>query len=204
MKIFCIGRNYANHAKELDNPVPKQPLVFCKLPTALVKQNKPFYYPEFSQDIHHEVELVLKICKNGKHISEKFACNYYEDITIGLDFTARDVQQKCKDKGHPWEIAKAFDNSAPIGDFISINELGTGMDDISFSLQKNGQTVQQGNTKDLLFSFDKLIVHLSKYFTLQKGDLIFTGTPEGVGPINIGDQLDAFIGEKHLLTCRVK
>lgn len=202
MKIICIGRNYVNHAKELNNPVPKQPLVFMKPQTALVKNNRDFYYPEFTEDLHHEAEIVLKICKNGKHIQEKFAHKYFKEITIGIDFTARDVQSRCKSKGHPWEIAKAFDHSAPIGEFISIENIDTSA--IEFSLTKNGETVQNGNTKDLIFPFATLISHVSKYFTLQTGDLIFTGTPAGVGAVSIGDTLEGFIGNQKLLECKIK
>lgn len=202
MKIICIGRNYVNHAKELNNPVPKQPLVFMKPQTALVKNNRDFYYPEFTEDLHYEAEIVLKICKNGKHIQEKFAHKYFQEITIGIDFTARDVQSRCKAKGHPWEIAKAFDHSAPIGEFISIENIDTSA--IPFSLTKNDEIVQNGNTKDLIFPFATLISYVSKYFTLQTGDLIFTGTPAGVGAVNIGDTLEGFIGSQKLLECKIK
>lgn len=202
MKIICIGRNYVNHAKELNNPIPKQPLVFMKPQTALVKNNRDFYYPEFTKDLHYEAEIVLKICKNGKHIQEKFAHKYFNEITIGLDFTARDVQSRCKAKGHPWEIAKAFDNSAPIGEFINVEQVN--LEAIEFSLTKNGETVQNGNTKDLIFPFATLISHVSKYFTLQTGDLIFTGTPAGVGAVKVGDKLEGFIENQKLLECKVK
>ncbi len=203
MKIFCIGRNYAEHAKELNNPVPKQPLVFCKPPSALMLKRQVLFHPEWTEEIHHEVELVLKICKNGKYIAEKFAHKYYDQISVGIDFTARDIQRKLKAKGHPWEIAKGFDGSGPVGRFIPLAEAGSSVDDITFSLQKNGEVVQLGNTKDLLFTFDQLIAHLSKYFILQQGDLIFTGTPEGVGKVEIGDVLEAYIGDQHLLKCKV-
>ena len=202
MKIFCIGRNYANHAKELNNPVPSQPLVFMKPATALVKNGRDFYYPEFTKNLHYEGEIVLKVCKNGRHIAPKFAHKYFEELTIGIDFTARDVQSKCKAKGHPWEIAKAFDDSAPIGTFIPISEVN--LDSIQFTLNKNSETVQSGDTNDLIFPFATLIAHLSKYFKLQKGDLIFTGTPAGVGPVKIGDKLEGYIGDKKLLECNIK
>ena len=200
MKIICIGRNYRDHAKELNNPVPSQPLIFMKPPSALLVNNKPFYYPNFSEDIHYEAEIVLKICKNGRHVQAEFADSYYEQIAIGLDMTARDVQKKCKEKGHPWEIAKAFDNSAPISKFMPKPKQGS----IQFELRKNGETVQKGDTKDLIFDFNYLICHISKYFKLQLGDLIFTGTPAGVGPVQIGDRLEAFIENELKLTCEIK
>ncbi len=202
MKILCIGRNYVDHAKELNNPVPKQPLVFMKPASALLNNNKPFYYPEFSKDLHYEAEIVLKIARNGRHVQAEFAHKYYEEITIGIDFTARDIQRRCKEKGHPWEIAKGFDGSAPIGTFIPISEVDRHA--IGFYFTKNGEIVQQGNTRDLIFSFDYLITYVSKYFKLQQGDLLFTGTPAGVGPVQIGDQLEGFIEGKPLLKCAVK
>lgn len=203
MKILCIGRNYAKHAKEMNSDVPSKPLVFMKPPSALLVNNKPLYYPEFTKNLHYEVEIVLKICKNGRHVQKEFASAYYKEIGIGIDFTARDVQAACKAKGHPWEIAKAFDSSAPLSNqFISIDELDK--NNIAFSLKKNGEIVQAGNTKDLIFDFDYLICYLSQYFKLQIGDLIYTGTPEGVGPVEIGDQLEAFIGEKSMLNTAIK
>lgn len=202
MKIFCVGRNYAEHAKELNNPIPKQPLIFSKPLTALLRSGKPFFYPEFSTEIHYEVELVLKICKNGKYIAEKFAHKYYNEITVGVDLTARDIQRKCKAKGHPWEIAKGFDGSAPIGKFIPISQIDD-VQNINFSLVKNGKLVQQGTTKDLLFSFDKIISYISQYFTVQCGDLIYTGTPAGVGEVKIGDTFAASIGTQKLLDFKV-
>ncbi len=202
MKIFCVGRNYAEHAKELNNPVPKRPLIFCKLPSAVLLRGKPLFHPEFSENIHHEVELVLRVCRNGKHIAERFAHKYYDQITVGIDFTARDVQAELKKKGHPWEIAKSFDGSAPVGTFIPLEEAGP-VDNINFSLLKNGETIQKGNTRDLLFSFDYLIHYLSKHFIIQQGDLIFTGTPAGVGKVEIGDVLEGYIGDKKLLNCKV-
>jgi 2-keto-4-pentenoate hydratase/2-oxohepta-3-ene-1,7-dioic acid hydratase in catechol pathway len=203
MKIFCIGRNYALHAKELGNAVPESPVVFMKPPTALLKNNMPFYYPEFSESIEFEGEIVLKICKNGKHIQPKFASDYYHEITIGIDFTARDLQSKLKEKGLPWELAKAFDNSAVIGDFVSINSL-TDKDAIHFDLRKNGDVVQSGNTADVIFQFDALICFISQYFTLQTGDLIFTGTPAGVGKIAIGETYAGFVEGKKLFECEIK
>ena len=201
MKIFCIGRNYADHAKELNNPIPESPLVFMKPTTALLIKNRHFFYPEFSNEIHYEGEVVLKIGKNGRHIQPEFALSYIEAIGFGLDFTARDLQQKCKEKGHPWEIAKGFDHSAPISAFVPFE----GMDphNINVVTKLNGAVVQDGNTKDLLFSFQDIIVYLSKYFTLQMGDYIYTGTPAGVGPIKIGDRIEGFINGKKMLKCNV-
>ena len=203
MKIICIGRNYAEHAKEMNAAVPTEPVFFLKPDTALIKENQPFYYPDFSKEIHHEVELVLKINKAGKNIGSEFAHKYYDEIGIGIDFTARDLQAKCKEKGLPWEKAKAFDGSAPVGSFINKKELGD-LNNIEFRLNVNGKEVQKGNTKDLLFSFDAVIAYVSKFFTLKTGDLIYTGTPEGVGPVAIGDQLEAFIGDKSLLAFEIK
>ncbi len=193
MKIICIGRNYSEHAKELKNEIPDNPVVFLKPQTALLKDNKPFYYPEWTQDLHYETEVVLKVCKQGKYIDEKFARKYFEEVTVGIDFTARDLQNQQKAKGLPWEIAKAFDNSAVIGEF---RKPGT-MDGINFSMNLNGAEVQKGNTNDMLFSFEKIIAYASQFFTLQTGDLIFTGTPAGVGAVKIGDKLQGFLeGEK--------
>lgn len=203
MKILAVGRNYSEHAKELNNPVPTEPVVFLKPDTALLREGKPFFHPDFSNDIHYEVELVVKIGKEGKHIAEKFALNYIESIGIGIDFTARDIQEKCKQKGLPWEIAKAFDHSAPIGTFINISDFKD-LKNISFSLKKNSETVQTGNSSDMIFSFEQIISYLSKRFTLKKGDLIFTGTPAGVGKISIGDQFQAYIENQLLLSLEVK
>ncbi len=203
MKIFCIGRNYVEHAKELNNAVPTEPIIFMKPVTALLKEGKPFYHPDFSKNVHHEAEIVLKINRNGKHIEPQFAHKYYDEIAIGIDFTARDIQDRCKAKGQPWEIAKAFDNAAPLGDFIPLNTVKDPTA-IEFHLTKNGETVQVGTTKDLIFSFDFLISYLSKFFTLSTGDLIYTGTPAGVGAVAIGDVLEGFIEGKKLLHCEVK
>lgn len=201
MKIFCIGRNYALHAKELNNEIPEKPLVFMKPPTALLKGNKPFYYPEFSSNIHFEGELVVRICKNGKHIQEKFAKNYYDQITLGLDLTARDLQNELKSKGHPWEIAKGFDGSAVIGSLVPFQG---DIADLSFTIRKNDEIVQSGNCSDMLFPVDGLISYISKFFMLQTGDLIFTGTPAGVGPIQIGDVFEGFLEEKKLFRTEIK
>lgn len=203
MKIICIGRNYAEHAKEMNASVPTEPVFFLKPDTALIKDDQPFYYPDFSKEIHHEVELVLKISKAGKNISPEFAHKYYDEIGVGIDFTARDIQAKCKEKGLPWEKAKAFDGSAPIGKFINKSELKA-LDNINFHLTVNGQLAQKGNTKDLLFSFDAVVAYVSQFFTLKTGDLIYTGTPEGVGPVKIGDKLEAFIEERSMLAFEIK
>jgi len=202
MKIFCVGRNYAEHAKELGNAVPDEPIIFSKPPTALLKDGAPFYLPDFSEDIHHEAEIVLRVAKNGKHIEPKFAHKYFDHLTIGIDFTARDLQSKLKAKGHPWEIAKGFDGSAPVGQFVALNTLPP-VNNIEFTLLKNGEPVQKGNTANLLFSFDVLIAYISKFFTLQQGDLIFTGTPQGVGRVHIGDHLEGYIGDQKLLDCKI-
>jgi len=203
MKIIAIGRNYAEHAKELNNPVPTVPVIFMKPDTALLKDNKPFYHPDFSQDIHHEIEIVLKVCKEGKHISEKFAGNYYDEIALGVDFTARDIQSRHKEKGLPWELAKAFDSSAPVSQFLPKADFKD-IYNINFKLDINGETRQSGDTKNLLFSFEKIIVFVSQYITLKKGDLIFTGTPAGVGKVNVGDRLEGYIENQKLLDFYVK
>jgi len=203
MKIICIGRNYAEHAKELNNPIPAEPLFFLKPDSAIIRNNRPFFYPGFSKEIHHEVELVLKINKLGKNIAERFAHKYYNDIGIGIDFTARDIQKECKAKGLPWEKAKAFDGSAPIGKFLPKSSL-TDLNTINFHLDINQKTVQKGNTEDLLFSFDAIISYVSKFFTLKIGDLIFTGTPAGVGAVKVGDHLECFIEDKKLLEFDVR
>ena len=202
MKIICIGRNYADHAKEMNSPVPSSPMFFMKPDTAMLKDGNDFYHPDFSDDIHYECELVVKINKVGKNIQEKFAHKYYDQVSLGLDFTARDLQSKCKEKSHPWEIAKAFDNSAAIStQFVSINELP---EQINFDLTKNGETVQQGTTADMIFSIDQLIAHVSKFITLKVGDLIYTGTPAGVGSIKIGDKLIGSLEGKKMFEFEVK
>ena len=203
MKIIAIGRNYAEHAKELNNPLPTEPIVFLMPSTSIIRRNKPFYYPDFSNDIHHEVELVLKISRAGKNVAEKFAGRYYDQIGIGIDFTARDLQRKAKEKGHPWEKAKAFDGSAPLGAFLEKSRFEN-LNDINFSLNINGEEVQRGNTRDMIFSFDNLVSYVSRFFSLQIGDLIYTGTPSGVGPVKIGDKLEAFIEGESLLRFSVR
>ena len=203
MKIIAIGRNYAEHAKELNNPVPGAPVIFMKPDTALVKDNKPFYHPDFSEDVHHEIEIVLKISKEGKHIAEKFAANYFDEIGLGIDFTARDIQQRHKEKGLPWELAKAFDNSAPVSKFINKQQFSN-IHNINFKLNVNGAARQIGNTSNMLFSMDYIIAFVSKYITLKKGDLIFTGTPQGVSKVSIGDRLEGYLEDERLLDFYVK
>jgi len=203
MKIFCVGRNYALHAKELGNAVPESPVIFMKPATALLKDNNPFYYPEFSNGIEYECELVLKICKNGKHIAEKFASDYYQEIGLGIDFTARDLQSQLKEKGLPWELAKAFDHSAVLGSFIDKKNIAN-MQAISFEMTKNNEIVQTGNSNDVLFSFDYLIHFISTYFTLNTGDLIYTGTPAGVGKIAIGDIYEGKLEGQSLFLCEIR
>jgi acylpyruvate hydrolase len=203
MKIICIGRNYVEHAKELNNPLPEKPVFFLKPDTALLIKNRPFFYPEFSKDIHYELELVFKICKNGKHIAEKFAPDYYREIGLGIDFTARDLQQHCKQKGLPWEVAKAFDQSAAVSEFMPLEDLEN-KDETRFQLRLNGETVQNGVSTDMIFSINKLIAYVSQFMTLRAGDLLFTGTPEGVGPVKPGDKLEGFLEEKKLISCEIK
>lgn len=203
MKIIAIGRNYAEHAKELNNPVPGNPVIFMKPDTALLRDNKPFYHPDFSEDVHYEIEIVLKINKEGKHISEKFAAGYFDEIALGVDFTARDIQQRHKEKGLPWELAKSFDHSAPVSGFVPKSQFAD-LRNLNFSLDINGQNRQSGNTSLMLFSFEYIIAFVSRYITLKKGDLIFTGTPQGVGKINIGDHLEGYIENQKMLDFYVK
>ncbi|SEI88487.1 2-keto-4-pentenoate hydratase/2-oxohepta-3-ene-1,7-dioic acid hydratase (catechol pathway) [Cyclobacterium xiamenense] len=203
MKIIAIGRNYAAHIEELQNEKPSEPVVFMKPDTALLKNNAPFYHPDFSQDIHHEVELVLKIKKEGKYIDRKFAHTYYDEIGIGIDFTARDLQQKCKEKGLPWEIAKAFNGSAPVGAFRPASDFPD-VTNINFHLDINGERRQTGNTSLLIFPFDVILSYVSQFFTLKTGDLIFTGTPAGVGKVAVGDRLEAYVEQEKLLEVEVK
>ena len=204
MKIICIGRNYAEHAAELNNALPKQPLIFMKPSTALLKDGKAFYYPEFSQDIHYELELVVKICRTGKSVAPKFAHKYYEEVGLGIDLTARDLQSKCKENGHPWEIAKAFDHSAIVGRFLPKAEAQEAEGHYCFELQQDGQSVQQGDSRKMITDIDNLIAYVSKFFSLQKGDLIFTGTPAGVGPIAQGQEYKGFLKGQELLSCEIR
>ena len=203
MKIICIGRNYVDHAKELNNDLPEKPVFFLKPDSALVTRNKPFFYPDFSKNVHHELELVVKIQRLGRSIPEKFASRYYSEIGLGVDFTARDLQNEMKDKGLPWEIAKGFDYSAPVSEFIALSALDD-PENIGFHLELNGKKVQQGNSRDLVFSFDQIIAYVSQFMTLKTGDLIFTGTPAGVGPVHIGDHLVAYLQERKMLDFYVK
>ncbi|MEN9441241.1 MAG: hypothetical protein RLZ33_1318 [Bacteroidota bacterium] len=203
MKIICIGRNYADHAKEMKAEVPTAPVFFMKPDTAILRDGYDFYFPDFTQDLHYECELVVRIDKVGKNISEKFAHKYYSDITLGIDFTARDLQQQCKEKGLPWEIAKSFEHSAPISQkFISVENLD--LNNLTFELKKNSETVQVGHTSDMLFTIDKIIAYISQFMTLKKGDLIFTGTPAGVGPVQIGDVLEGFLEGTKMYEFKVK
>ena len=203
MKIICIGHNYNEHINEMNSEKPEKPLFFLKPDSCILKNNNPFFLPSFSNEIHHEVELVVRINKLGKNIKAKFASTYYDTIGLGIDFTARDLQEKCKQKGNPWEISKCFDFSAPVSPiFIDINELD--LNNIPFSLLLNGKIVQKSNSSDMIFSINEIITYVSKYMTLKIGDLIFTGTPAGVGPVAIGDKLEAFIGDEKLLDFNVK
>lgn len=204
MRIFAIGRNYAEHIKELNNERPDEPVIFTKPDTALLRNNAPFYYPDFSKDIHFEVELVLRVSKEGKNIEEKFARKYYDAIGIGVDFTARDLQQKAKEKGLPWAIAKGFNGSAPVSDrFIAVQDFAD-LKNINFSLSIDGDVRQQGNTGFMIFSFDYIVSYLSIFFTLRTGDLIFTGTPKGVGPVRVGNVLSAYVENEKLLEFEVR
>ncbi len=203
MKIFCIGKNYAKHAQEMNSAVPDQPVIFMKPQTSLVRDNHEVYYPDFTNSLHFECELVVKIAKNGKSISPSFAMDYVSEVTVGIDFTARDLQLELKNNGYPWEISKAFDHSAPIGSFIPATDISD-WNAIEIALDVNGERKQTGNTKDLVFDIPTLIAHVSKYFTLQTGDLLFTGTPEGVGPVAIGDQLQASLNGQSLLDFHVR
>ncbi len=204
MKIICVGRNYVAHAKELNNDVPAEPVLFMKPDSALLRNNDPFYIPDWSNDVHHEVEIIVRIHKLGKNIEPKFAHRYYKEIGLGIDFTARDVQNTLKDKGLPWEKAKAFDHSAVIcSEFVPVDALPN-RNEIKFRLDVNGQTVQEGNSSLMIFPIDEIIAHVSKYFTLKIGDLIYTGTPAGVGPVKIGDRLEGYLEEMKMFDFQVK
>ena len=203
MKIICVGRNYPAHAKELGNDIPDEPVIFMKPKSALLQSHTPFYYPEFTNELNYECELVLRICKNGKYIQERHAANYYNGITAGIDFTARDIQNDLKAKGLPWEKAKAFDNSAAVGKFIDITP-AFNKKNINFSFYKNKELVQQAISSQMIFTFDFIIAHISNYFSLNIGDLIFTGTPSGVGECVVGDDLEAFIEKEMLLKLEIK
>jgi 2-keto-4-pentenoate hydratase/2-oxohepta-3-ene-1,7-dioic acid hydratase in catechol pathway len=203
MKIFCVGRNYAAHAAELGNEIPDEPVLFMKPKSALLQPNTPFYYPEFTNELHYECELVLRISKNGKYLQDKFASKYYDAITAGIDFTARDIQNELKEKGLPWEKAKAWDNSAAVGKWIPMENVKN-KKAINFCLYKNKELVQQGNSGNMLHSFDRIVAYISQYFSINIGDLIFTGTPAGVGEIVVGDELELFMEDESLLKLDVK
>jgi acylpyruvate hydrolase len=204
MKIICIGRNYSEHAKELGNAVPTEPVFFCKPDSAILPRSNPLYIPVWTSDLHYEVELIIKVDRLGKNIEEEFAPRYYSSVGLGIDFTARDIQEEQKRKGLPWEKAKAFDGSAVVSkDFIALDDL-TDRTNIRFSLKKNGEVVQNGQSIDMIFSFDQVIAHVSKYMTLKIGDLIYTGTPSGVGPVQIGDVLEGYLEEKKMFRVVIK
>jgi 2-keto-4-pentenoate hydratase/2-oxohepta-3-ene-1,7-dioic acid hydratase in catechol pathway len=203
MKILCIGRNYADHIAELKNETPEEPVIFSKPDTAILKDNAPFYLPSFTQEVHHEVEILLKICKDGKHIEPEFAHKYYDQIGLGIDFTARDLQNKLKTKGLPWELAKAFDGSAVISNFFPKEQFGD-IYHLDFSLNINGELKQKGNTEQMIHTFDNIISFISKFFTLRKGDVIFTGTPKGVSAVKTGDKLEGFIKEQKMFEFEIK
>ena len=203
MKILAIGRNYVEHIEELNNEKPDEPVIFTKPDTALVRNNQPFYYPDFSNNIHYEVELVLRICKMGKNIHEKFAPTYFDAIGLGIDFTARDIQDKAKNKGLPWALAKGFDGSAPVSHFLPISHFKN-IYNINFSLKVDNEIKQQGNSALMLFNFNQIISYISRYITLRSGDLIFTGTPKGVGPVKIGNKLEGYIEDKKLLDIEIR
>lgn len=203
MKIICVGRNYAEHAAELNNEIPKEPVIFMKPDTALILPKQPFFYPDFSSDVHYETEIVIRINRIGKHIEEKFAHRYYSEVALGIDFTARDLQTQLKQKGLPWEKAKAFDNSAMVGHWISIDTFSD-ISELDFSLHLNGKEVQAGNSRQMIFSIDALIAHISSYFTLKIGDLIFTGTPSGVGPVHKGDKLEGYLNAVKNFTLNIR
>jgi acylpyruvate hydrolase len=203
MKIICVGRNYADHAKELNNDVPKDPVIFMKPKGALLLPWKPLYYPEYTDDLQYECEMVVKICNNGKYVKEKFATKYYNEVTLGIDFTARDLQREQQKKGLPWEIAKAFDGSAAVGTFVPLTP-EIDVNNISFQLTKNGEVVQSGHTRDMIFSLDRIIAYVSQFFTINIGDLIFTGTPAGVGPVFPGDKLEGTMQGNKVLEVEIK
>ncbi|RZJ36197.1 MAG: FAA hydrolase family protein [Flavobacterium sp.] len=203
MKLICIGRNYAKHIEELKNERPDEPVIFLKPDTAVLSREQPFVIPEFSSDIHHEIEIIVKINKVGKYIEPKFAHKYYDEISVGIDFTARDLQQKLMDKGLPWEKSKAFDNSAVIGDFIS-RKVFSSLENLNFELRNNGTTVQRGSSSHMLWKIDEIIAYVSQFFTLKTGDIIFTGTPEGVAKVNPGDVLEGFLEQQQLFRLQVK
>ena len=203
MKIICIGRNYEDHVSELQNERPDSPVIFIKPDSSIILKNQPFFIPDYSNEINYEIEVILQICKLGKSIEKKFAKTYYDQVGLGIDFTARDLQFELKSKGLPWEKAKAFDGSALIGNWINKTEFKN-LNDINFSMNKNGSLVQKGNTSQMMWNFDELISEISKFFTLKIGDVIFTGTPAGVGKVNRGDKLEGFINNNHNFKINIK
>ncbi|RIA10346.1 2-keto-4-pentenoate hydratase/2-oxohepta-3-ene-1,7-dioic acid hydratase in catechol pathway [Flavobacteriaceae bacterium MAR_2010_72] len=203
MKLICIGRNYADHIKELENEKPTDPVVFLKPDSSILAKKQPFFIPDFSDDIHHEVEVLVRINKVGKYIDKKFAHKYYNEIGLGIDFTARDLQAQLKDKGLPWEKAKGFDGAAVIGDWVKVKDIAN-VDDINFSLKKNTTLVQEGNTSLMLWKIDEIIEYISKYFTLKIGDIIFTGTPAGVGKVSAGDELTGYLEDKRMFSIKIR
>jgi 2-keto-4-pentenoate hydratase/2-oxohepta-3-ene-1,7-dioic acid hydratase in catechol pathway len=205
MKIIAVGMNYGSHNKEMRHSLQlSEPSIFMKSDSSLLKDGKPFFIPDFSSEVHYETEIVVKIDRLGKNIAERFAHRYYSEVTVGIDFTARDLQRRLRAEGLPWEISKSFDNSAVIGQFVPLEEVGSDVQQILFSMLLNGKKVQEGNTADMLFSVDRVIAYVSRFFTLKMGDLIYTGTPEGVGPVHIDDHLEGFIGDRKLLEFNVK
>ncbi|CAI8186410.1 MAG: Ureidoglycolate lyase [Bacteroidia bacterium] len=202
MKIICIGRNYVAHVKELGNEIPKEPVLFMKPDSAIFRQRDAFYIPDWTNEVHYEAEIVIKINRLGKNIEEKFAPKYYSQFTLGIDFTARDVQKNLKAQGLPWEKSKAFDQSAVLGEYLNVNDYS--LDNLNFELKINGRVVQSGNTKSMIYTIPQIINHCSEFFTLKIGDLIFTGTPEGVGKVNAGDELEGFIEGKKILHVKIR
>ena len=203
MKIICVGQNYLNHIKELNSKRNKSPILFLKPDSSIIQKNQPFFIPEFSKEIHYEAEIILKFDKLGKHIDKKFSNKYYNQISLGIDFTARDLQEKLKKSGHPWEKAKSFDNSAVVGDWIDVNNFQD-INDINFCLKLNNEIVQSSNSSNMIWKIDDLVTEVSNYFTLKIGDILFTGTPEGVGKVSIGDVLDGFLEEKKVFSIKIK
>ncbi len=204
MKIICVAKNYAAHAAEFDAVVPEKPVYFLKPDSALLIRNQPFFYPDFSNNVHYELELVVRISRLGKNIQPRFACKYYSQVALGIDFTARDLQAEAKKNGNPWAVSKGFDNSAVVSNFVELDQIGKPVNDLKFKLLKNGEQVQTGDTSQMLFGVDELICDISQYMTLKTGDYLFTGTPAGVGAVQIGDVLEGFLEDMPLLKCRVK
>ena len=205
MKIIAVGMNYARHNEELGHTEEnREPVIFLKPDSAILRDGKPFFLPDFSQEVHYETEVVVHICRLGKHIAPRFASRYYDTVTVGIDFTARDLQRRFRELGHPWELSKGFDNSAAIGEFVPLSSAGGDVQNLNFRLDIDGQTVQQGCTADMLFRVDEIIAYVSHFMTLKMGDLLFTGTPAGVGPVSIGQHLQGYLGERKLLDFYVR